>query len=139
MPTLTRYHIKMGLMYFLLSLFMGVILVAQPIFNLSIDVWTLRPVFFHFLVVGWITQIIIGVAHWMFPKRSKEQPRGNLVLGWMVFICLNIGLVFRGFAEPLFFIYPESIWGWTLVLSAVLQVVAGWLFVFNIWGRVKER
>lgn len=139
MPPLTRYHIKMGLMYFILSLFMGVMLVAQPLFDLSTDVLGLRPVFFHFLVVGWITQIIIGVAHWMFPKKSKENPRGNILFGWIVFFALNIGLVLRGFGEPLSLMYPDTIWGWALVLSAVLQVVAGWLFVVNIWGRVKER
>jgi len=139
MPLLTRYHIKMGLMYFILALFMGIVLVAQPLFNLSPYVSTLRPVFFHFLVVGWVTQIIIGVAHWMFPKRSKEKPRGNVVMGWSAFFCLNIGLLFRGFGEPLSVMYSQSIWAWVLVLSAILQVIAGWLFVINIWGRVKER
>jgi hypothetical protein len=139
MPKLTRYFIKMGLVYFIIALFMGVVLVAQPLFDLSPYVATLRPVFFHFLVVGWVTQIIIGVAHWMFPKKSKETPRGSVISGWLVFVFLNIGLLLRGFGEPLSAMYPQPFVSWMLVISAVLQVIAGWLFVWNIWGRVKER
>lgn len=139
MPLLTRYHIKIGLMYFVLALFIGVALVAHPLIGLSDYVLTLRPVFFHFLVVGWVTQIIIGVAHWMFPKKSKENPRGNPILGWIAFFCLNIGLLFRGFGEPLSVMYPQTVWMWVLAISAILQVIAGWLFVINIWGRVEER
>ena len=29
--------------------------------------------------------------------------------------------------------------GWLLAASAVLQLLAGWAFVANTWGRVKER
>ena len=28
---------------------------------------------------------------------------------------------------------------WMLALSAVMQLVAGWLFVINTWARIKER
>lgn len=139
MPPLARYHIKAGLFHFAFALILGVVLAAQPVFNLSPYIATLRPAFLHLLMVGWITQLIMGVAYWMFPKQSKEQPRGSSRLGWAVFISLNVGILLRLVGEPLLFIQPGPVGGVVLTLSAVLQVIAGWLFVINTWSRVKER
>ncbi|MBL8165245.1 MAG: cbb3-type cytochrome c oxidase subunit I [Anaerolineae bacterium] len=139
MPTLTRYHIKTALVYFVLALLLGVLLAAQPVFNLPPLIGTLRPVFLHLLIVGWITQLIIGVAYWMFPKKSKENPRGSTKVGWAVYVLLNLGLVLRAVSEPLSVIYPQTIAGVALAAAAVLQVGAGWLFIVNTWPRVKER
>jgi cbb3-type cytochrome oxidase subunit 1 len=139
MPTLTRYHIKTALAHFVVALLLGVLLAAQPVLDLPPLIATLRPVFLHLLIVGWITQLIIGVAYWMFPKQSKERPRGSSRLGWTVYVLLNLGLVLRAVSEPLSVIYPQTIAGAALAVSAVLQVGAGWLFIVNTWPRVKER
>src|SRR6476660_2692413 len=45
----------------------------------------LFPTLLHLLVVGWITQVIFGVAYWMFPRYSAEQPRGSERVGWSTF------------------------------------------------------
>jgi hypothetical protein len=34
------------------------------------------PVYLHLFMIGWVTQMIFGVAYWMFPRVSKENPRG---------------------------------------------------------------
>ena len=139
MPRLTRYFIKAALVYFVLGLLVGVLLVAGAVIRVPPQVATLFPVYLHVLVVGWITQLIAGVAYWMFPKYSKEAPRGNERLSWGVFILLNMGLVLRIIAEPLASGQPGGLLGWLLVVSALCQFLAGWGFVFNIWTRVKER
>jgi len=139
MPMLTRYYLKTGLVHLAIALFLGVLIAAQPIFNLSTSLPVLRPVFLHLLIVGWITQVIIGIAYWMFPKYSKEHPRGSERLGWAVYILLNVGLALRAVCEPLFALEPGSVAGIGLAASAVLQVSAGWLFIANTWSRVKER
>jgi len=100
---------------------------------------TLNPVYIHLLAVGWITQLIIGVAYWMFPKFTKTQPRGSEALGWATFILLNVGLILRMISEPRVTMRSEPDLGWLLAVSAVLQTIAGWLFVINTWSRVKER
>lgn len=139
MPRLTRYFIKAALIYFVLGLLIGVLLVAGSVIRVPPQVAALFPVYLHVLVVGWITQLIAGVAYWMFPKYSKESPRGNERLSWGVFILINVGLVLRIIAEPLVSTQPGSSIGWLLVVSALCQLLAGWGFVFNIWTRVKER
>lgn len=138
MPLLARTFIKAGLLYFVVGLSAGVLYLARPVFpTLPSVVGLLYPVYIHLLVVGWVTQLIMGVVYWMFPKFSKERPRGNERLGWFVFAFLNVGLLLRAFAEPLSVLQPSL--GWILALSAILQLAAGWGFIINTWARVKER
>jgi cbb3-type cytochrome oxidase subunit 1 len=139
MPRLARWFIKAGLLYFVLALVTGVLLQARTVIDLPSWISTLNPVYIHLLSVGWITQLIIGVAYWMFPKFTKEQPRGSETLGWATFTLLNIGLILRVIGEPRVTMHSEPDLGWMLAVSAVLQTAAGWLFVINTWSRVKER
>jgi len=80
-----------------------------------------------------------GVVYWMFPKFSMEKPRGSERLGWATFWLLNAGLVLRAVGEPVVAFRPGSAAGWLVAASAILQMLAGWAFVANTWGRVKER
>ena len=139
MPTLSRWFIKAGLVYTVLGLLMATLVIAQPVLGLPPQLMSLRPVYLHLLMVGWVTQLIMGVAYWMFPKYSKESPRGSERLGWLIFILLNLGLIIRTIGEPLAVLQPESGMSWLLVVSAVCQLAAGWMFVANTWQRVKER
>jgi hypothetical protein len=143
MPLLTRTFIKAGLIYFMIALFAGALMAARPFMGLPgwLDEWlvALRPVYLHLLMVGWVLQLIMGVVYWMFPKYSKEQPRGSEFLGWAVFGTLNIGLILRTVGEPLLAVRPDLQVGWMLAASAVLHLLAGWGFIVNTWNRVKER
>jgi hypothetical protein len=139
MPRLVRWFIKTALVYFVLALVAGVLLQARPVIDLSPKVATLRPVYFHLLTVGWITQLIIGVGYWMFPKFSKDRPRRSETLAWAVYGLINAGLILRAISEPLVAQRAKPDLGWMLALSAVLQMLAGWLFVINTWARIRER
>jgi len=48
-------------------------------------------------------------------------------------------LLLRVVGEPLVTTAPQLEVGWLLLVSALLQLLAGWGFIFNMWGRVKER
>jgi hypothetical protein len=139
MPTLSRYFIKTAFVHLLLGLGMSLLLAAQASFGLPSAIMTLRPVYLHLIVLGWLTQLIMGVAYWMFPKFSKEKPRGNEKLAWSVYGLLNLGLLLRSVGEPLAMLNPTSGYGWILVLASICLLAAGWGFVLNTWTRVKER
>ena len=138
MPSLTRWFIKTSFIYLALALIAGLLLAVQAIFNLAM-LSGLFPVYIHLFVFGWLTQLIFGVVFWMFPKYSAETPRGSETLGWWTYALLNIGLLLRMFSEPIDSTQPNPLSGWTLVLSAIIQLLAGLLFVVNSWGRVKEK
>ncbi|HEC23897.1 MAG TPA: hypothetical protein ENI95_13365 [Chloroflexi bacterium] len=139
MPVLARWFVKSALVYFVLALVAGVLSAAGPVLDLPLRIPALGPVYFHLLMVGWVTQLIIGMAYWMFPKYSKERPRGSDALAWATYILLNAGLILRVIGEPLTAASPGSGWGWLLAASATLQLLAGWAFIANTWRRVRER
>lgn len=137
MPTLTRWFIKSSLVYFVAALVIAVLLALQAPLNLPSAMGSLMPVYFHLFMVGWITQFIFGVIYWMFPKFSKERPRGSERLAWATYVLINVGLILRVIGEPVNALQPQAGFGWLLALSAILQWLGGMAFVFNTWGRVK--
>jgi cbb3-type cytochrome oxidase subunit 1 len=139
MPTLTRWFLKSSLLYLLLAVMLGVLLEIPNTLDLDWAERAFSPFYFHSFMVGWVAQLIFGVVFWMFPKFSKEQPRGSETLGWATFWLLNSGLLIRLVAEPAQAIQNQVWWSWLLALSAVLQWLAGMAFVLNTWRRVKER
>ena len=80
MPKLTIWFIRSAVSCLITSLMIGVALALSTVFQLPPIFSTLRPTFFHLFMFGWVTQLIFGVAFWLFPKFSKTQPRGNEVL-----------------------------------------------------------
>jgi len=139
MPPLTRWFIKSAFVFLMVALALR-ILQAIPALAQSVPFLSaLGPVYFHLFLVGWVTQLIFGVVFWMFPKFSMERPRRSENLGWVTFWFLTTGLVIRVIAEPMNSLEPGSTWGWLLVLSALLQWLAGMGFVINSWVRVKAK
>jgi hypothetical protein len=139
MRTQERYFIRTALAYLLVAFIVGGVILANQGLALDSRIAALLPVFYHLLMVGWVTQLICGVALWMFPPVSRERPRGNEWLGWCTYGALNAGLILRAIGEPLYAWLSKPWLGWTLALSGVLQVLAIWTFVIAIWPRVKSR
>ena len=134
MPRVARTFIKTGLIFFLISLFLGM---AVEIESLSMPV--LMPLFWHTLMVGWITQIIFGVSMWMFPGRTKEEGFKAQIWGWLTYIFLNVGLVFRLVAEPMLSYSDLAIWNVLVLCSALLQVSGGVTYLIEMWPRIMSK
>ena len=139
MPIITRWFIKTSLGCFVAAQLVGLAVVAHQPLGLSPGWATAGPVYVHLLVVGWITQMIFGVAYWMFPRYSKDQPRNSDALAIASYALLNAGLLLRVLGEPAHALLPAAGLGWTLAVSGVLQWLGGMAFVVNTWARVKER
>lgn len=139
MPLLTRWLIRTALVYFVAALVTALALALRPVLNLPEFTRALTPVYFHLLMVGWVTQLIMGVVFWMFPKFTKENPRRSEPLGWATYTLLNGGLVLRVIGEPLLASTEGMLVAWLVVASAVMQWLAGMAFVLNTWARVKGR
>lgn len=139
MPLITRTLIKTALAYLLLGTLLSTLWLLQLIRPLHPLLGYLQPTALHLVFVGWLTQLIIGVALWMFPAWSRTQPRGPVRPGWACYGLLNLGLLLRLIAEPLNSYRPAAGLGWLLVLAALCQVGAIWLFVVLAWPRVRGK
>lgn len=126
--------IKTGLIFFLISLLLGI---AVEIESLSLPV--LMPLFWHTLMVGWITQIIFGVSMWMFPGRTREEGFKAQLWGWLTYIFLNTGLVLRLIAEPMLSYSDLAVWNLLVLGSAVLQVSGGVTYLTEMWPRIMSK
>ena len=137
MPRLIRWYVKAAFLWLVLAL----LLKAAAMIPATSSWPALTPVSWHLLFVGWLTQLIFGIAHWMLPTKPgakrKEGLRGSESLMWGVFITLNIGLALRLVAEPMQVAHPGPLWAGLLITSAWLQWLAGMGFVLNSWQRAR--
>lgn len=140
MPLISRLFIKSGIVFMIASLLVAMAVALPESLHPFEGVSALRMTHFHLFVVGWITQIIFGVALWFFPKYSRERPRGPEWLGWGSFFSLNAGLVLRAVTETAFAAGASAAgWSWAMSAAAALQFAAAVLFAFAIWPRAKGR
>jgi hypothetical protein len=132
MPTITRWFIKAALASLVLGL-------ATGIWQQVASTAGIFPVYLHLLTFGWLTQLIFGVAIWMFPMYSKEHPRGPEWLVWSIFFALNLGLLLRVVFEPLQSLSPTTFGAWALVAAAILQWLSGVGFAIAVWTRIRRK
>jgi hypothetical protein len=140
MPPLARTFVKVAFVYFIVAFLLGALVILERWLGFSRWLRTVHLGQVHLLMVGWITQLAIGIAYWMFPRFLKQQnphPRGSDSLAWFVLIALNVGLVLRLVIEPFYLMGGRPWLAAVMVLSGILQALAAVGFGLLIWGRVR--
>ena len=135
MPTLTRWYVKSSLFYFILAVIIGIGIKAG--FTDASQFSKFTQVYYHLFMVGWVTQLIFGISFWMFPRYTREKPRGNETLAWISFVLLNIGLLLRTFTEPLLISNPSQFLRSIVLFASIFQWLAGIGYIIYIWNRIK--
>lgn len=136
MPRITRLFIKAGIIYFLLGIVLAFI-AELPAVSTGV---LLLPVYWHMIVIGWITQIIMGVSIWMFPRKQRGKRKEETFAANAAFWCLNVGLLLRFFTEPFLPFFYNDMWIVSVIIvSSVLQVAAIGFFIAEIWPRVRAK
>jgi len=134
MPLVTRIFLFSAFMWLLISLGLDAAVSAGragllPALPLS-GVTTL-----HGIVFGWITQMIFGVAWWMFPPASRQNARPLGGLAWISYGAMNGGLALRFIFES----WQVEERALLLVISAALQALAFLAYAPAILPRIKVR
>ncbi len=78
----------------------------------------------------------MGVAIWMFPRPRDEMhysPRLAEITYWF----LTLGTMIRFISEVASFYMTLRILEWLIILGSTSQVLAGFLFIYNVWSRVR--
>lgn len=95
MPTQSIVLIRTAFIYFFAGLTLGALLLANKGAAFSDTLWRWQPIHVELLLAGWLLQLVLGVANWMFPRIAGGQPRRHLTMQWAAFGLLNAGILWR--------------------------------------------
>lgn len=129
MPKLSRWFIRAALLHLAVGITLGTLLLAHKGMPFYPWLWRLLPLHVELLLFGWIVQLVMGVAFWIFPRFWRS--RGNEFPAWIAFGLLNSG-VWLGGLDPLL-TGPV----WLLPLGRLLEAAAAVAFALHIWSRIK--
>ena len=151
MPATSRTFIKASVVYLCLGAIVGALMLVNRYLPLGSWVGYLRIGHVQMLVVGWLTQLILGVAWWLFPPlkiglradaplpvRRGQTQRGSEPLFWVTFACLNAGILLRAVFDPLYSWARIGLFNLLVGFSGLFLLLAAVAFVLNMWGRVRE-
>jgi len=151
MPRTSRVSVKVSILYLAIGATLGAILLMNRWVPMGTGVYALRASHVQFLVVGWLTQLIIGVAWWLFPplpialrddavgaERRGQAQRGSEPLFWSALACLNAGVLLQALFEPLHIWTQIGLFDVLAGSSVLFLVIAAVIFVVSLWGRVRE-
>jgi hypothetical protein len=151
MPDTSRVFVKASIVYLCLGAILGALMLINRWIPLGQVAGLVRASHVEMLVVGWLTQLILGVAWWLFPPlklglrgdtplplRRGQAQRGSEPLFWATFLCLNAGVLLRAVFDPLYSLTRISSFGVLASVSGLFLFAAAVAFVANLWGRVRE-
>jgi hypothetical protein len=150
MPGTTRAFVKASIVYFCLGAILGALMLIDRSIPLGPAAAYMRVSHIQLLIVGWLTQLILGVAWWLFPPlkiglrpdsplpiRRGQTQRGSESLFWATFVCLNAGILLRAVFDPLYSWSKLGVFGFLAGISGLFLFVAAIAFVLNMWGRIR--
>lgn len=141
MPFEVRLFIKTGIIYMIVTFLVGAVMLAAEGLGHPAP-FVIGVEHGHAGFVGWLVNVVIGVALWMFPlaretfptTAGRYPPRAALAC-WTF---LNVGLLMRLLIEPWYQLRGHpALAGAGLVVSAVLQASAIGIFASIVWHRIR--
>ena len=131
MPTLSIVFIRTALVYFATAMSLGTLLLLQKALSLNARLWLLLPAHIEAILAGWLIQLILGVAYWMFPRFSRPPRRGHPALPWLAFIFLNAGIF-----QIILASYLPTL-AWLPLAGRALQFAGEACFAYHLLPRIR--
>lgn len=134
MPVEVRWFIRTSLLCLVFSTIVGTAYFSwNPIFGKPPPHFVL-PLHIHLGVVGWLVNLVMGVALWMFPMPpgpgGSGRPRYSETRTRIAFLGINGGLLLRFVSEPFQIASLE-------ILSGILQTGGILICVAALWPRIR--
>jgi hypothetical protein len=125
MPRVSAWFIRASLCHLIVGFGIGALMLASKGLSIATGVWALRPIHTEMLLVGWMIQLVMGVAVWIFPRMGlRKAPRRSIAAAWLAFALLNSGVLLVSLGGSLF------------AVGRLVEVLAAASFVTHLWGRV---
>lgn len=129
MPRLTVWFLRAAIVHMLVGFTLGALLLIHKGTAGLPWMWRFLSVHVDMLLLGWMSQLAMGVAFWILPRFGTR--RGVVWLAWVAWVAVNlgVGMVFvAAWMRP-----PQWVW----VVARTLEVGGVVAFVMHAWPRVK--
>jgi hypothetical protein len=137
MHTLVRRFIKTAIAFLTVGLAIGVWMIARRELFGVFPAPYLVSAHTHALFVGFVMEMILGVALWLFPRPAKEDQRYSVravgVSYWLLTLA-TAGRIAGELAHPFL---DSSALRWTVLACGLGQAVAILTFFYTIWTRIR--
>ena len=88
-----------------------------------------RSVHVEQMLVGWMVQLVIGVAYYILPRAEGSSLRGPLI--WIVLLLINAGVVLAALGTAPGF--PAML----TLIGRIAEALAAGLFLMIAWNRQR--
>lgn len=133
MPRLSRWMIRTAFLYLISGITIGGLLLTHKGTPFLPGIWNWLPLHIEFLLLGWVVQLVLGMAFWILPRYWTKPRRPRTFLAWGAFGLLNGG-IWLVTAVTLFHIpHIWLFWGRILEISAII------FFAAHAWLRIVSR
>ncbi len=138
MPLESRLFVKTSLVALVLAFAAGAFMAVAEALGIPVPaIWAVEHA--HVAFVGWLVNLVIGIALWMLPLARERYPqtagRYPARAPIVVYGLLNGGLVLRILSEPL--LWTGAVARTALCISAAAQLAAILVFALVAWHRVR--
>jgi hypothetical protein len=125
-PRVSAWFVRASLCHLVFGFTVGALLLADKAGPFAPALWALRPAHVEVLLMGWMVQLVMGVAVWIFPRFAvRRAPQRSAATAWLAFALLNGGVVCVVLGG-----------GWAAV-GRLSEIAAAASFVAHLWGRVS--
>ncbi len=131
MTRLRVWTVRTALLYLGVGFLLGALMLTQKVVPLDPNLLRLLPMHVEFVLLGWTLQLAMGVAFWILPRFSREPRYGNLRLGWVAYVLLNVGILCAGVGQWLG-VSPA-----VFLFGRLAELLACLFFVLHAWPRIK--
>ena len=133
MPPLSRLFIRASFVNLLAGFTIGSLLLTHKGIFIHPALWGWLPAHIELLLIGWIVQLIMGVAFWITPRFWNAPRRGNETGAQVALFLINAGV---------WLVIFQALLGgenWMLVAGRLLEVGAVTAFSLHLWQRIVPR
>jgi cbb3-type cytochrome oxidase subunit 1 len=131
-PRVSVWFVRASLVHLMLGITLGALLLAEKGLEFGPGLWRLRPAHVEILLFGWVVQLVLGVAVWIFPRLGLGRTaRGGETLQWSAFALLNGAVVVVAVAGAT---------GGSLGLGLagrIAELIAVGLLIAGLWRRAR--